>query len=227
MATLDEKIAALAKFKGVSPEQITFTGSDPDYPDKWDEFEVDGETYTVMDGYEADEALKEDVENFIDDVGITGFAPNFAEWIKSNALDSDWFEDACRESDEFYAQDIANESGDAYATRLIDECVDANIITTDDIDENGEYTGDLNLEEEYAEYLTNRTDSDYAGDFVQWYIDNFGDRELATLLQEGRVSYDLDAIVDEVKSWDGYGNNLARYDGYENEEDGLYIFRQS
>lgn len=227
MATLEEKIAALAKFKGVSPDQITFTGSDPDYPDKWDEFEVDGETYTVMDEYEADEALKEDVEGFIDDVGITGFTPNFLEWIKSNALDSDWFEDACRESDEFYAQDIADESGDTYASRLIDECVDAGIITPDDIDENGEYTGNLNLEEEYAEYLTNRTDSYYAGDFVQWYIDDFGDRELDELIAHGSVSYDLDAIVDEIKSLDGYGNNLARYDGFENEEDGLYIFRQN
>ena len=65
MVTLEEKIAALAKFKGVSPDQVTFTGTDTEYPDKWDEFRVDGETYAVMDEYEADEALKEDVENFL------------------------------------------------------------------------------------------------------------------------------------------------------------------
>ena len=40
------------------------------------------------------------------------------------------------------------------------------------------------------------------------------------------MSYDLDAIVEEIKSWDGYGNNLARYDGKEHEQDGFYIFRQ-
>lgn len=233
MSELQDKINALSNFTGTAPENIRFTGSDPDYPEIWDEFVIDhadgytGESYLVLTETEADEALKEDVENLIDDIGIVGFSPDFIEWIKSNALDSEWFEDACRESNEFYSYDISSESGDTYATRLIDECVENGIISESDVNADGEYVGDLNLEEEYAEYLTNRTDADYAGDFVQWYIDNFGDRELATLFSEGRVSYDLDAIVEEIKSLDGYGNNLASYDGEEHMQDDYYIFRQN
>lgn len=209
---------ALAKFKGVKLNEVKFEGSDPDYPEPSDEYSVDGETYIVVTEDEADQLLRDDVENFIDDVGLSGFTPWFFDWIKDNALDMDWFEDACRESEESYAYDIAYEDG-----RLEEECVDAGIISSDDLDEDGKYTGDLDLSEEYAEYLFNRVDSEYAGDFVQWYVDNFGDLSRDTLKY---VSYDLDTIVDEIKSQDGYGSNLARYDGTENEENGYYIFRQ-
>lgn len=218
MAELQDKINALATFKGVSPSEVTFEGDDAEYPKIWDEFAVDGETYIVLTEDEADQALHDDIENFIDDVGLTGFAPDFFEWIKENALDQDWFREVCRESNEAYAYDIAYEDG-----RLEEECIDAEIITPDDLDDDGHYTGDLDLSEEYADYLDGQVDADYNGDFVQWYVDNFGN--LNDIMD--RVSYDFDAIVEEVKAWDGYGNNLARYDGKEHMQDDFYIFRQS
>ena len=216
MAELQDKIKALATFKGVSSEDIKFNGDDPESPSYWDEYSVDGEDYLVMTEDEADDALKEDLENFIDDLGIDGFSPEFQQWIYENAIDQDWFEEACEESERFYAEDIQSEEG-----RLVEECIEAGIISADDLDEDGEYTGDLDLVEEYSQYLFDRIRNDYAGDFVEWYKDNFGSLKEV----QDRISLDIDAIVEEVKDWDGYGNNLARYDGKENEQDGFYIFR--
>lgn len=228
MATLDEKIKALAEFMEVDESQVEYKGSSPDYPDKWDEYEVDGETYTVMTEVEADDALYEDVDNFIDDVGISGFSPDFFNWICQNALDQDWFEEACEEDNRFYAEDIQSESGEIGANRLIDECLEADIISESKLDDDGNYEGDLDLVDKYTEYLNKKDAEEYNGDYVQWFIDVYGESELNNGVREGYVgaSYDLQAIVDEIKSWDGYGNNLARYDGRENIQNDLYIFRQ-
>lgn len=216
MAELQDKITALAAFKEVSPKDITFRGDDTESPSYWDEYSVDGEDYLVMTEDEADDALKEDLENFIDDLGIDGFTPQFQDWIKENAIDQDWFEEACEESERFYAEDIQSEEG-----RLVEECIEAGIISADDLDENGEYTGDLDLVDEYSQYLVERIRNDYAGDFVKWYQDEFGSLKEV----QDRIALDIDAIVEEVKSWDGYGNNLAVYDGKEHEQNGFYIFR--
>lgn len=216
MAELQDKITALAAFKEVSPEDIKFQGDDTESPSYWDEYSVDGEDYLVMTEDEADEALKEDIENFIDDLGIDGFSPEFQDWIKENAIDQDWFEEACEESERYYAEDIQYEEG-----RLVEECIEAGIISEADLDEAGEYTGDLDLVDEYSQYLVKRIRDDYDGDFVKWYQDEFGSLKEV----QDRIALDIDAIVEEVKSWDGYGNNLARYDGRENEQNGFYIFR--
>ena len=212
MATLDEKIKALAEFMEVDESQVEYKGSSPDNPDKWDEYEVDGETYTVMTEVEADDALYEDVDNFIDDVGISSFSPDFFNWICQNALDQDWFEEACEEDNRLYAEDIQSESGEIGANRLIDECLEADIISESKLDDDGNYEGDLDLVDKYTEYLNERDAKDYDGNYVQWFIDVYGESELSNGISEGYIGagYDLQAIVDEIKSWDGYGNNLAR-----------------
>lgn len=226
MATLNDKIKALAKFKDVAEAQVEYKGSTPDYPEKWDEYEVDGETYVVMTEEEADDALYDDVESFIDDLGITGFTPDFQDWIVDNACDSDFLEDYAREDYEYYAEDIESESGSVGANRLIDECIENGIISESDLDENGEYTGSLNLSESLGEYLFNEMYDEYNGNFVEWAKDQFGDEWVNDLAREGKLNIDVQKVVDEIKDWDGYGNNLARYDGKENIEDDLYIFRQ-
>ena len=67
----------------------------------------------------------------------------------------EWFEDAMIESNEFYIDDIRDESSysDEYETRLEEEMAEAECET----------------EEDYLEYLN----SDY-DDPIEWYIDNFG-----------------------------------------------------
>lgn len=226
MATLNDKIKALAKFKDVAEAQVEYKGSTPDYPEKWDEYEVDGETYVVMTEEEADDALYDDVESVIDDLGITGFTPDFQDWIVDNACDSDFLEDYAREDYEYYAEDIESESGNVGANRLIDECIENGIISESDLDENGEYTGSLNLSESLGEYLFNEMYDEYNGNFVEWAKDQFGDEWVNDLAREGKLNIDVQKVADEIKDWDGYGNNLARYDGKENIENDLYIFRQ-
>lgn len=226
MSELQDKIKTLAEFKGVDPSEVHYEGDEDSY-NFWDEFEVDGETYTVMTTDEADQALRDYIENFIDDLGISGFTKDFYNWILENAITgSDYLEDYAREDYQFYAEDIENESGDVGATRLIDECIDAGIISEADLDSAGTYTGDINLVDALAEYLFEDNEKAYGGNWADWYMDNFGKSELDTLVQKGVLDYDLDAIVNEIIDWDGYGNNLARYDGEENELNGFYIFRQ-
>lgn len=222
MAQLEDKLNALASFKGVDVSEITYDG---DMSDPWDEYEVDGESYIVCTPEEADQLLRDDIENFIDDLGLA-FTDEFNEWIIDNALiESDWFEEACQESNEFYASDIASESGE-HGSRLNDECIEAGIISEEDIDEDGNYIGDLDLEQELADYITEDIGDSYDS-YFEWYRSEFGDDNIRTLITQGQLTFDIDKIADEVYNWDGYGNNLAKYDGVENEENGFYIFRQN
>lgn len=66
-----------------------------------------------------------------------------------------WFDEAMEESNQFYIDDIREESSysDDYETRLEEEMADA----------------DCETEEDYLEYLNNQYD-----DSVEWYVDNFG-----------------------------------------------------
>lgn len=67
----------------------------------------------------------------------------------------EWFEDAMIESNEFYIDDIREESScsDEYESRLEEEMAEAECET----------------EEDYLEYLNSGYD-----DPIEWYIDNFG-----------------------------------------------------
>lgn len=67
----------------------------------------------------------------------------------------DWFEDAMRESWEYYIEDIKCESScnEAYESRLEEELAEYGFET----------------EEEYLEHLMETYD-----DPIEWYVDNFG-----------------------------------------------------
>ena len=71
----------------------------------------------------------------IDDLGLESFTESFRDWIYNNATDTGWFEDALRESQEFYVEDIEEETygQDKYANRLIEELVDAGILDDEDL----------------------------------------------------------------------------------------------
>lgn len=67
-----------------------------------------------------------------------------------------WFEDAMNESNEFYIDDIRNESASNtydYESRLEEEMADAECET----------------EEDYLDYLNSQWD-----DPIEWYVDHFG-----------------------------------------------------
>jgi len=203
----ERRVKELADYLGISPDEIEVRENDTTI---YTEYLTPDGTFFVLDEDESREMCCDYIENFIDDQGIEGFTPYFRDRIYSEFLDDDWFSDACREMQESYAYDIQSESGDIGANRLIDECIDVGIISEDDLDEDGEYTGDKDLVDEYSEYLYDRIDSDYST-FAEWYVDDFGG--LGDIVRSGAVSLDFDGIVDACIDEDGYGHFLSGYDG--------------
>lgn len=214
----ESRAKALADYLGVDVDTIRNT-----YDNTYET--EDGEEYLVVDEDEAYGLAKESIESYIDELGISGFTEGFQDWIKMNALDADWFEDALRESEEFYVDDIESESSNTYANRLIEEMVDAGILDESDLDEDGldvnEGVDIYDKKSEYVDYLVEN-----AGDPFDWYVDNFGEEELDALIKEGTISIDTDAIVDEAIDLDGIAHFIATYDGDEIElDDGWYAYR--
>lgn len=227
MATFEEKKQALANYLECDVEEIT-DGYDSDH------FEYGNEEYAVYTDEEADQAHKDYIENFIDDVGIAGFTPSFQDWIINYAINnSDWFEQAQRESAEGYVNDIESENDNTYENRLIAELVENDFLDEDDDfhfdedDEDQEYpllNDDVDLESAKDEYIEKLCEEDP----YEWYKWNFGEESIRDLVKNGDISLDIDAISDEIISWDGRGNNLAFYDSEELDlGDGLYAYRQN
>lgn len=222
----DERGESLANYLGLNPEDIEVSS----YNDKLYET-VDGEEYLVLTPEEAEEEARADIENIFDDLGLESFTEYFQEWIKDNALDSEWFEDAQQESNESYVEDIESESDDTYDNRLVAELYDEGLISDDDLEvtEDGTYTlRDYDtvideLKEEYVERLCEREP-----DAVQWFIDNFGSQEINRVIESNPWVIDMDAVVDECIYQDGVAHFIARYDGEEIDlENGYYAYRQN
>ena len=220
-----EKKEALANYLECEVDDIQ-DGYDSDW------FEYNGDEYRVLTDEEADQAVVEDIENLMDDVGLDAFTESMQNWIIENAIsDSDFFADAQRESAEIYVQDIENENDRTYENRLIAELVENGYLDEEDDfhfdedDEDQEYpllNDDVDLDDAKEEYI----DSMCEEDPYEWYVWNFGSDDIRNLIREGRLSFDYDAIAEECISWDGRGHSLSSYDGEEIElGDGLYAYK--
>ena len=121
----EQKLQALANYLDVDPSYFEEEGYDPN------EFESKeyNESYLVLTEEEAREYAKRDIESVFDDLGLDAFTPSFQEWILNNAVEGDFFEDAIRESNQFYIEDIENEYDEVFENRLISELVDNGILT--------------------------------------------------------------------------------------------------
>lgn len=207
---MEEKIKALAKYIDVDPSIIEYNEDD-------DSYEAIGDRFHIYDEDEANQAAKEYIENFIDELGIEGFTQEFQDWIKENALDQDFFKDLFVESYTYYVDDIESEDDDQYENRLIAELIQNGIIEDGDQDEE-----DFDLDDAKAQYVTKLVDG--IDDYVQEYIFQFGDTE--DLIRQNPNIIDIDAIVEEAIDWDGRGHFLAWYDGKELDlGDGYYAYR--
>lgn len=177
---------------------------------EWNEncFEVEADCedmeFLVLDDEEADEEFREYQQETIDDMGIEGFSEWAQEHVKDNFVDREWFEEAMKESYEYYCDDIENEEADDedFENRLKQE-----------ISENG-----CSTKEEYVEYLCSTQ-----GDAIEWYIDNFGNESFNQVIEEQDL-INWDDVIEWVKETDGRGA-LASYDGDEEEYEDLYIYR--
>ena len=172
----------------------------------------DGRAYFVYTGDEADQKAKEEVISLTDDMGINAFTPNFRQDIIDNQMvDVDWFDDAMKESYEFYADDIMSEDGE-HGNRLFDEMIEEGVISEEDVTEDGELVDGIDLDEKKEEFVEKLCENWDNG--VQWYIDNFGEEEFSDIRKENNL-YDYDEIAETAVRWDGRGHFLSMYDGDE------------
>ena len=212
--------AALANFLGVEPDDIQ---------DGYDEyhFDVPGEgEFAVYTDDEADNEFARQMEEFIDEMGISGFSKNFQEQIKSSYLNENWFCEALEELDMGYCEDIASEPDGEFGNRLVHECYDAGLVNDEDfdVDENGD--PDFSKCNKYADELTDL--------YVEWrskgencverFRNELGDEELDIAIKENNL-LDSAKIIEAVKESDGRGPTLAPYDGNENENGDYFIYR--
>lgn len=223
-STNEKKLNALADYLDISPEDIQLQNEDSN--DKYNEYRTALGTYLVMDEDESREAVYEDIENLIDDLGVYDlFSPEFIEWIEEEAMDQEWFEDWFYNNYKMYAKDIEGEENEKYGNRLNQECVDYEIIRPDEI-KNGKYTGSEDLYELFAEYMVNDIKENH-GTFSREFEVQLGKDSMRAVINENSWIVDLNAIVDECIRMDGYGHNLSRYDGITHElEDDYYAYKQ-
>lgn len=202
----EDRAKALAEYLDIDVEDITNT-----YDNVFET--TDGEEYYVVDENEAYQLAKEDIENLFDDLGLDSFTESFQQWILDNAVeDNGWFSDALREMEESYVEDIKYEGED----RLIEELIDAEIVESAE-----EYHEDEEgAEEKYVEYLIEN-----AGDPVEFYRDNFGEKEFSDIVKDNNF-IDIDAVAEECINVDGIAHFIARYDGDELDlGNGLFAYR--
>ena len=172
----------------------------------------DGRAYFVYTGDEADQKAKEEVINAIDDMGIEAFTPDFQQDIIDNQMvDVDWFDDAMKESYEFYADDIMSEDGE-HGNRLFDEMIEEGVISEEDVTEDGELVDGIDLDEKKEEFVEKLCENWDNG--VQWYIDNFGEKDFSDVCKKHDL-YDYDEIAETAIRWDGRGHFISMYDGEE------------
>lgn len=61
-------------------------------------------------------------------------------------------------------------------------------------------------------------------DKIQYFVDMMGEKDFNSWIAEHNA-FDMDAIINEVESWDGRGPTLATYDGTEEETENFYVYR--
>lgn len=187
-------------------------------------YEAESEEWAVTDNYkEVEAAVKEDIKNLLDDLGVDALMWDNMGGIE-NYLDPKWFEEARQESNESYAEDILSSE----PKRFIEEAKE------------------LKLDTDYAGYELNDPEGDHSAaisDFaeamkeqqeensIEWYINNIGKDSIKDLIKAGHISFDIDAIVEKIMELDGPGHVISVYDGKMVEKDHngktYYLFRMA
>lgn len=219
---MTERIKALAAYLDVEEDTLK-----EGYDDMVVETE-DGEEYLVCDESEAREKAKESIENFFDECGVAGFTEDFQDWIVDNAVESEWFEDAMRESNEFYFDAILEEGSDEFESRAVEELYERNLIDDEDFDEdedgNVDHSQFRNDPRDYKDDFVDAMCEDW-DDPIQWFRDNFGEEQFTEVVTQHNL-VDLDAVVETAIEWDGVAHFIATYDGDEIAlDDGYYAYR--
>lgn len=221
----ENKIEQLAGFLDIAVEEI-----EECYENK---FKTSVGTYSVMTEDEVHEALEKSIINFVyDSDDISDIAENFLSKILNNYVGYDFLEEWISIDRKGYAEKIAKEfaaeSSDDYANRLVEECIEAGIISEDDITKDMDYRGDMNLEDEFAQYLMEEIIESH--DSADYDLAKYIKREISPkvlydmMWKEGVL--DMDDISDTCEMSDA-GKCLADYDGVTEVTGDFFVFRQS
>ena len=132
-----KKQKELAKYLEIPIDEIKIENEDSN--DKYNQYYTPEGTFLVMNEEDSREAVKDDIESLMDDIGLDSFTPSFQETIIDKYIDDEWFKDYCKEDYEAYATDIETEPdrvGEGkYDNRLIQECIENHIITDEEIND--------------------------------------------------------------------------------------------
>lgn len=195
-----DKKEALEKYLGVEVKQS-------DYDDNTFVTES-GEEYLILDEDEADRAVHDYVEDFIDEAGIGGFTKAFQDWICNNAVDEDFLYQVVEEEVDYLVGDMLDD-----AESLLERAKELDVLSEDATEEDL-YDGiDEDIKTAWLDEIAE------SGSYAEYIIDNFGNDEFSRLVNEHNA-IDLDKVVDECITWDGRGHFLAGYDGTEHELEG-------
>ena len=214
-----DKRDALADYLGIDKDKIRLTRFDDTFVTE------DGDSYLVYTDDEATVNARNAVTDAIDDIGFNSFSEDFKnEVIRQQLVDTDWFDDAMKESYEFYADDIKEEDGE-HGNRLFDEMIENGIISEEDVTEDGELVDSVDFDEAKEKFVEKLCYNWENG--VEWYIDNFGEKDFSDVCTQHDL-FDYDEIADMAIEWDGRGHFLSQWDGDELElPNGFYAYKQS
>ena len=209
---------ALADYLGIDKDKVRLTRFDDTFVTE------DGDIYLIYTDDEATVNARNAVTDAIDDIGFNSFSENFKnEVIRQQLVDTDWFDDAMKESYEFYSDDIKEEDGE-HGNRLFDEMIENGIISEEDVTEDGELVDSVDFDEAKERFVQKLCDGWENG--VEWFIDNFGEEEFSKVCTQHDL-FDYDEIADMAVEWDGRGHFLSMWDGDELElPNGFYAYKQ-
>lgn len=219
--TNEKKLKELAKYLEISENDIQIENEDSN--DKYNRYLTEFGSYYVMDDDESWQAVYDDIESLIDDIGLDAFTPYFQDIIVNDFIDDDYFDTYCLDDYRDYCADIENESDDEYGNRLIRESIENGVIDASEVVD-GKYTGLKDLQEDLACAIHEKIGEEY-DNYVDWYRFNFGNEGLLALLKYRNYSdLDLNGIVDFCIDTDGYGHSIASYDGNTIELENFYAY---
>ena len=140
------------------------------------------------------------------------------DYLPSDAIDTDWFQDALEESNRFYAEGIYDEGSDDYPNRLAEEMVERGIVDEE------EAKDDEFEAKEYIDDFVEDLSSDY-DDPTEWFIDNFGKEEYNQTLVEKNL-IDVEAVVDDMDVME-YFDNSTLPEEVQGDDGETYLFEAS
>lgn len=136
-------------------------------------------------------------------------------------INDDFFEEVAKESNEFYAEDIANESSDTAINRLAEEMVERGVISQEDAnDPNTDYYQEYG--EDFVEsMLSDIRNSNYT--FFEEFKAQMGDENVKAILDKNPHAIDIDAAAEAAVDIDGTAHFLSGYDGQKIELPNGYV----